>query len=218
MPKEKEEEIEWYFYIIFALILICFLLVFSTPFEKIVLSFWIYYLIYNGVMKFISEFFEKYSLLIIVLKITFGLPIILINFVFKSWYYFVQITLFSIITFGLLPSIVMEIIPKKYYLGALYLGVLISVIFFAYFGDFLWKLVKRFYGNRSENRIIKKSSNIAIIYIVMISVYIFYNFTEFSKVDISNLIEPSTFLILKEVLVTFIAIDGLRQLVEKIKK
>lgn len=215
MGKEKEE-IEWYIYFILAVILFYFFSVFSTPFEKLVLGLWIYYLIYNGVMRFISEFFKKYVLLITILKNTFGLPITLIKFIFNSWYYFMQVSLFLVTTFGVLPSIVMEIIPEKYYLGALYLGVLLSVIFFAYLGDFLWKLVKRFYGNKSENRIVKKSSNIAIMYIIMISVYIIYNYIEFSGIDISKFIEPSTFLILKEVLVTFIAIDGLRQLVERI--
>lgn len=216
--KKETEEFEWYYYIIFALVLIFLFSAFTTPFERLVLSVWIYCLIYTGVLKVLKFFLKERTLFIRIFENTFGLPVKLLKVLFYSFVVFMQITVFLVVTFGLLPSVIMANVSEKYYLGALYLGVLLSVVLFAYFGEVIWKFIKKYYGNNSESKLIKQSKNIAIMYIVMISVYIICNFVEFSKLNISNFIEPTTFLVLKEVLVTFIAIDGLRQLFKKIEK
>lgn len=211
----KKEEYEWYFYILLALIFIYFFLIFTIDLEKFFLSFCIYYCLYKGVLKLLEKFFKKKGFLLIAYKSIIGFPLVIAKIAITSWYYVMQILLFLLITFSVLPTIVMSIFPEKFYFGALYLGVLLSVILFAYAGHILWRFVKNFYGNKDENKLILQSNNIALIYIIMICVYIFYNIMEFSKVYVSFFIEKSTFLILKEVLVTFIAIDGFRQLVLK---
>lgn len=40
--KKETEEFEWYYYIVFALVLILLFSAFTTPFERLVLSVWIY--------------------------------------------------------------------------------------------------------------------------------------------------------------------------------
>jgi len=201
--------------IVLALFLLSINQGFTTVFERFTLSVVIYYLLYEGILIVFNIYLSKSLIVLFIYTNIIGLPIKILKISINSWYYFMQISLFLFITFGLLPSLIMSIFPEKYSLGALYIGMLGSIVAFSYGRHRLWKYVKGFYGNKSENKLIIKTNNIALVYISMISVYIFFNFVDLSKIDISIFMKPSTFSILKEVLVTFIAIDGFRQLISK---
>lgn len=103
------------------------------------------------------------------------------------------------------------------YGGILYLINILTVLLYAYFGDTLMKVLFilfkiKFFKNIILKEIITKKNVRIYTYITMIVIYIIYNFCVFSDVKNIFIYPIDSFNIIKEVFVTFVAIDTLIQI------
>lgn len=103
------------------------------------------------------------------------------------------------------------------YDGILYLINIVTVLLYAYFGDNLIKMLfiifkVKFFNKIILNEIITKKNVRIYTYIAMILIYVIYNFYVFNDVKSIFSYPIDSLNIIKEVFVTFVAIDTLIQI------
>lgn len=103
------------------------------------------------------------------------------------------------------------------YDGILYLINVVTVLLYAYFGDNLMKVLfilfkVKFFKNIILDMIITKKNIRIYTYIIMIIIYIVYNFYTFNDIKSIWGYSVDSFNVVKEVFVTFVAIDTLIQI------
>lgn len=109
----------------------------------------------------------------------------------------------------------------KYSQGIVYILSLLSVFFFAYKSNVLMKFAIKMFKTRLFKHYLYSITSIQLTrmytYIIMVVVYILYNFFNLSNINLP-FIPFETLNVIKEVFITFVAIDSLIQTSKYIKK
>ncbi len=107
-------------------------------------------------------------------------------------------------------------IIEQYSQGIIYILSLLSVLFFAYKSNVLMGFIIETFKTKLFRNYLNRYTNTAFTrmftYIMMIIIYILYNFLTFSKIN-PNFIPSEMLNVIKEVFVTFVAIDTLIQII-----
>lgn len=124
-----------------------------------------------------------------------------------------------------LPTAIFKMIGDSYNVdlfssdGFLYIINVITVLLFAYYGDNIMnKLFEIFKVNSFRDKIVyvfmTKKLIRAYTYFVMVAVYIVYNYCVFNNIPTILGYQPDNFNVLKEVFVTFVAVDTMIQIIK----
>lgn len=198
----------------------------ESLYEKI-LSFLLgYFAFYIGIYAIFNKIIEKYKVLSVVYNKILSIPII---FVFKIQY--VAAPVLSTIIFIALyftPSVMIlkisDFFPyiTPYVEGIIYLVSLISVLLFAYKGNkvmaFIIESFRTIFAKGMLHRFSSSYFTRVISYILMILIYVIYNFDYFSRNTIIGFVPDELLTVIKEVFVTFVAIDSLIQIIANKKE
>lgn len=177
----------------------------------------VYFLLYMNLLILVSNVenrFIKYFINIL------GFPLLLLIYLQKVAAPLLTIFLFA--GFYIIPTYLVIglteyfIILKPHLGGIVYLTNIITVLVFAYFGNHIMKFMIFSLDTRLIKNIIIKYTEVLYTriysYALMIFIYVTYNFISFSDYEFSSIIPLSAVSVIKEVFVTFIAIDTLIQL------
>lgn len=179
----------------------------------------VYFLIYIGVGLLLYEVIEKSKILSFIFKKILVFPVISLIYFQYMIAPVLSIMLFLFIYF--LPSMWILILGETYPIieqyeqGIIYLLSILSVLFFAYRSN----VVMTFFIDTFKTKLLRKhlekysdpSFTRIYTYFIMIAIYISYNFLTFSNINPSFI--PSEMLnVIKEVFVTFVALDSLIQI------
>jgi len=178
-----------------------------------------YILFYFGIVLLFSKLLQKNK----IIEFIFGEILILPIIGFKYFQYVIApiLTVIMFLSIYYLPSLLyLELedkllISDHYSQGVVYVLSLLSVLFFAYKSNnimrFIMEVFQTKFLKQQLNKYTKASLTRLYTYIIMIVIYILYNFLTFSGVRITFL--PSeTLYVIKEVFVTFVAVDSLIQI------
>src|SRR5699024_5124149 len=109
-------------------------------------------------------------------------------------------------------------ISEDYSQGVVYILSLLSVLFFAYKGNKIMLIVMKLFQTKILKQQLNKYTKTFLTrlytYLIMIIIYVLYNFLTFSDIHITFL-PPENLNGIKEVLVTFVAIDSMIQIIIK---
>ncbi|MDJ1473917.1 hypothetical protein QBX67_00275 [Bacillus sp. LS15-K4] len=186
-----------------------------------ILQVWLgYFIAYVGVGLLFSGILEKSKVFSFIYEKILVLP-------FSGLIYFRYITapiLTAIMFLGIYFSPSMWILKlgethaiiEQYSQGIIYIVSLLSVLFFAYKSNLVMRFIIDTFKTKLFRNYLNRYTNTAstrmFTYIMMIIIYISYNFLIFSKINLSFI--PSEMLnVIKEVFVTFVAIDTLVQII-----
>lgn len=107
---------------------------------------------------------------------------------------------------------------NQYRLGIVYLLSLLSIVLFAYKSTYVMRFVIDMYKTKFLKKQLFNLSNQSftriLAYLSMITIYIFYNFLSFSDLEL-DFVPFEMVSVVKEVFVTFIAIDSFIQIIIK---
>lgn len=107
-------------------------------------------------------------------------------------------------------------IIEQYSQGIIYILSLLSVLFFAYKSNLVMRFIIDTFKTKLFRNYLNRYTNTAFTrmftYIMMIIIYISYNFLTFSNINL-NFIPSEMLNVIKEVFVTFVAIDTLVQII-----
>jgi hypothetical protein len=186
----------------------------------VILQGWLgYFIAIIGLGILLSEILEKNKILSFIYNQILVIPAI-------GFIYFQQLVapFLSIILFlsiYSLPSMwflrIGETYPilEQYRQGIVYILSLLSVIFFAYKSNLVMGFIIESFKTRLFRTYLERYTNTAFTrmytYFLMIAIYILYNFLTFSNVNL-NFIPPEMLNVIKEVFVTYVAIDSLLQI------
>ncbi|WP_438317266.1 hypothetical protein [Sporosarcina sp. FA9] len=187
-------------------------------FNNILLGWAGYFIAYIGVGLLIYELFEKSKILSFIYKKVLALPFI--GFIYFQYLIAPVLTIIMFLGIYILPSMLIlklgETYPiiEQYKQGFIYILSLLSVLFFAYKSNVLMRIFVEMFNTRLFRKYLERYTNTSFTrkytYLIMIAIYISYNFLTFSNINLSFI--PSEMLnVIKEVFVTFVAIDSLMQ-------
>lgn len=185
-----------------------------------ILQIWLgYFIVYIGVGILFSGIIEKSKVLSFIYKKILSIPAI--GFIYFQYLVAPILTVIMFLGIYFLPSMWFLMLAatypilQKYDEGIIYILSLLSVIFFAYKSNVLMNFIIGTFKTNLFRKYLDKYTVTAFTrmytYFFMIIIYISYNFLTFSNIDLK--IIPSEMLnVIKEVFVTFVAIDSLIQI------
>ncbi|BCC10832.1 TPA: hypothetical protein ACLBZV_000943 [Bacillus cereus] len=179
-----------------------------------------YFLFYIGFGIIISKTLEKNKVVLFIYKNIFGVPFI--AFIYFHYMLAPVLTVMMFLGIYFLPSMLIltlgetYVVIEQYEQGIIYIISLLSLLFFAYKSNKLMEFMIKTFNTKLYKNHLEKYSNIAFTrmytYMIMIIIYISYNFLTFSHINLDFI--PSEMLnVIKEVFVTFVAIDSLMQII-----
>lgn len=188
-------------------------------------GYWVSYLIgYFGIAFIIPNIIEKNKFISFLFSKILIIPIVFFN---KFNYFFTPIlTILTFLFIYIIPAqialILINIYPvlNPFSEGILYLISIISVVLFAYKGNNLMKFITEMHKPRLYRELLERYS-ITIFtrittYTIMILIYVIYNIMDFSNLQIAFL-SKDLLNVIKEVFVTFVAVDSLIQIIKSRK-
>jgi len=200
--------------------------IFNSPFNglytDIVYILLSYTMFYFGILILLNDIIKRNKYIKYVFFNILSLPI---SFVFGIRYIIAPALSFLIfLAIYIAPSILFlqfnELNPilNQYRLGIVYLLSLLSTVLFAYKSTYVMRFVIDMYKTKFLKRQLFNLSNQSftrvLAYLSMITIYIFYNFLSFSDLEL-DLVPFDMVSVVKEVFVTFIAIDSFIQIIIK---
>ncbi|MEY9865379.1 hypothetical protein ABIE66_000758 [Peribacillus sp. B2I2] len=179
-----------------------------------------YFLVITGVGFLFSEILEKNKLLSFIYNKILSIPAIVLIYFMYIIAPILSILLFLGIYF--LPSMLFlrlgESYPilEQYSQGVIYILSLLSVLFFAYRSNVVMGFIIESFKTKLFRNYLERYTDPAFTrmytYMIMIAIYISYNFLTFSNINL-NFIPSEMLNVIKEVFVTFVAIDSLIQII-----
>lgn len=177
------------------------------------------YLLLTVILSRITHPFVKHLLYIL------GLPLILtihLHHIAAPIVTTVMFFLFYLVPTSLVLMIIDTIpIIGSYTTGIIYLVNVLAVLVYAYFGNHIMNLIIFTTKPVLGKEFIQKYSSVLytriLSYIMMIFIYLLYNFLDFSNKEEFLLLKVEQLSVFKEVLVTFVAVDTLIQIIIKWK-
>lgn len=198
---------------------------FNSLYTDIVYIFLCYTIFYFGILILLNDIIKgnKY-----IKHVFFNILSLPISFVFGIRYIIAPVlSCLIFLAVYILPSILFlyfnELNPilNQYRLGIVYLLSLLSIVLFAYKSTYVMRFVIDMYKTKFLKRQLFNLSNQSFTriftYLSMIMIYILYNFLNFSDLDL-DLVPFEMVSVVKEVFVTFIAIDSFIQIIIKKNK
>lgn len=183
-----------------------------------------YSLVIAGLGFLFYELVEKNKLLSFIYNKILAIPAFVL-----AYYIYIIAPILSIVLFlgiYLLPSLLflklVEIYPglSQYSEAIIYILSLLSVLIFAYKSEIVMRIsIDNFRPKLFRDyldRYSKSSFTRIFTYIMMIIIYIIYNYLTFSDINL-NIIPSEMLNVIKEVFVTFVAIDTLIQIIAEKK-
>ncbi|PKS15395.1 hypothetical protein CX118_19335 [Bacillus sp. BI3] len=151
----------------------------------------------------------------------FGLPLFLIM---MARYYLSPIfTIMVFAIFYIFPTAMILnlsnvlIFLNPYLDGIIYLVNVFTVLIFAYLGNYVMRIVMSALGTEIARDVFNKYFTVLYTriysYILMILIYVIFNFISFSQSNILSFLPIEPVSVIKEVFVTFVAIDTLIQII-----
>ncbi|MBU9673846.1 hypothetical protein KQ939_09880 [Planococcus sp. CP5-4] len=182
-----------------------------------IIEIWIgYFLTFIGAGFLLNEIFERNKVAAFIYTKILSIPAI--GFIYFHYISAPILTILMFLGIYLIPSVLFlsfkEAHPifMQYSQGIVYILSLLSVLFFAYKSNNIMKfIILTFETKLFKNSLIKytnKDFTRILTYIFMIFIYISYNFLSFSNVNFT-LFPTQMMNVIKEVFVTFVAIDSL---------
>jgi len=190
----------------------------STTLSEIIM-FWIsgYFLFYLFLVIFTSKI--KSQIIKYIMNVL-GFPLLI---VFATQYYLAPIiTILLFLGFYIVPtSLILELSNLNSNItpilgGIIYLVNVFAVLIFAYFGNKVMLIIIDTFKTKFKKDLLDKYSTVLYTriytYVLMIIIYIIFNFISFSKENILSFLPVEPVSVIKEVFVTFVAIDTLIQI------
>ncbi|WP_163971821.1 hypothetical protein [Oceanobacillus halotolerans] len=188
-----------------------------------IFGYWISYLIgYWGIAFTIPNIIDKNRFVSFIFSKVLIIPVIL----FVKIQYFIApiLTILSFLIIYIFPAqiilIIVNIYPalKPFSEGFVYLISIVSVLLFAYKGNSVMKFIIDIHKPKLYRELLQRYS-ITIFtrittYTIMILIYVIFNFVEFSNIQIV-IFSKDLLNVIKEVFVTFVAIDSLIQIINR---
>ncbi|MFZ7942769.1 hypothetical protein [Neobacillus sp. 19] len=189
--------------------------------EKILFFLVAYFMFYMGIYVIFNKLIEKYKILSIIFKKVLSIPIIVI---FIIQYFAAPIlSAMMFLAFYFIPSLIILNVSNTYPFisqsveGIIYIVSLISVLIFAYKGNKVMAFFVETFNTVFAREILHKFSSPyytrPMSYFLMICIYVIYNFDYFSGGEIVRFIPTELLTVIKEVFVTFVAVDTLIQII-----
>lgn len=186
-----------------------------------ILQCWLgYFIAYIGVGFLFSGILEKSKILSFIYKKVLALPFI--GFIYFQYIIAPILTVIMFLGIYFLPSMwILRLgethpILEQYSQGIIYILSLVSVLFFAYKSNVVMRFIIETFKTKLFRNYLDRYTNTAFTrmytYMIMIAIYISYNFLAFSNIDL-NFIPSEMLNVIKEVFVTFVAIDSLIQII-----
>lgn len=186
-----------------------------------ILQAWLgYFIAYIGVSFLLSKILKKSKILSFIYKKILVLPFI--GFIYFQYIVAPLLTVIMFLDIYFLPSMwILRLgethpIIEQYKQGIIYILSLASVLFFAYKSNVLMGFIIETFKTKLFKNYLDRYTNTAFTrmytYIIMIAIYISYNFLTFSNINL-NFIPSEMLNVIKEVFVTFVAIDSLIQII-----
>jgi hypothetical protein len=179
-----------------------------------------YFIAYIGVGFLFSGIFEKSKILSFIYKKVLVLPFI--GFIYFQYIIAPILTVIMFLGIYFLPSMwILRLgethpILEQYSQGIIYILSLVSVLFFAYKSNLVMRFIIETFKTKLFRNYLDRYTNTAFTrmytYMIMIAIYISYNFLTFSNINL-NFIPSEMLNVIKEVFVTFVAIDSLIQII-----
>lgn len=179
-----------------------------------------YFIAYIGIGLLFSGMLEKSKVFSFIYRKVLVLPFI--GFIYFQYIITPIITVIMFLVIYFLPSMwILKLgethaIIEQYSQGIIYIISLLSVLFFAYKSNLVMRFIIDTFKTKLFRNYLNRYTNTAftrrITYIMMIIIYISYNFLTFSKIN-PNFIPSEMLNVIKEVFVTFVAIDTLIQII-----
>lgn len=193
----------------------------SDNFLNIILQGWLgYFIAIIGIGFLFSELLEKNKVLSFIYNKILAIPAI--GFIYFQYAIAPILTVIMFLGIYLLPSLwflrLAETNPilEQYSQGIIYILSLLSVLFFAYKSNVVMGLIIETFKTKLFRNYLNRYTNTAFTrmytYIIMTIIYISYNFLTFSNINL-NFIPSEMLNVIKEVFVTFVAIDSLKQII-----
>ncbi|MCI3146188.1 hypothetical protein C5137_07590 [Bacillus cereus] len=188
---------------------------------NIILQGWLgYFIAYIGVGLLFFGILEKSKVLSFIYKKVLVVPAI--GFIYFQYIITPIITVIMFLGIYFLPSMwILKLgethaIIEQYSQGIIYILSLLSVLFFAYQSNLVMRFIIDTFKTKLFRNYLNRYTSTAFTrmftYIMMIIIYISYNFLAFSKINL-NFIPSEMLNVIKEVFVTFVAIDTLVQII-----
>lgn len=179
-----------------------------------------YFIGYIGLSFLMSEVIEKNKILSFIYRKILFLPFI--GFVYFKYIVAPLLTVIMFLGFYFLPSMwILKLgethtIVEQFKQGIIYIISLISVLSFAYRSNVVMRYIIESFKTKLFKIYLERYTNTAFTrmytYMIMIAIYISYNFLAFSNINL-NFIPTEMLNVIKEVFVTFVAIDTLIQII-----
>lgn len=176
-----------------------------------------YFCLYLSLTILFSK--NKNRFIDLLLKIL-GFPILLV--MLAQYYLAPIVTIIMFIVFYVSPTAVVLNLSnvfsflKPYLDGIIYLVNVLAVLAFAYFGNSIMKFVMSTFETKLVKDVLDKYSTVLYTriysYVLMILIYVIYNFITFSNSNLLGILPIEPVSVIKEVFVTFVAIDTLIQI------
>ncbi|OAZ67430.1 hypothetical protein SRCM100169_01136 [Bacillus siamensis] len=191
----------------------------ANIYSNILLGWFVYFFTYFGIYFLISSILEKNNIFSFIYRKILILPII--GFLYFQYVLAPILALLIFLLIYFLPSMwILRLgethpILEQYSQGIIYILSLVCVLFFAYKSNVLMGFLISILKTKLFMNYLHNYTNVALTriytYVIMITVYIFYNFFTFSNINL-NFLPLGMLNITKEVFVTFVAIDSLIQI------
>ncbi|WP_416655766.1 hypothetical protein [Bacillus amyloliquefaciens] len=191
----------------------------ANIYNNILLGWLVYFFTYFGIYFLISSILEKNNIFSFIYRKILILPII--GFLYFQYVLAPILALLIFLLIYFLPSMwILRLgethpILEQYSQGIIYILSLVSVLFFAYKSNVLMGFLINILKTKLFMNYLHNYTNVALTriytYVIMITVYISYNFFTFSNINL-NFLPLGMLNITKEVFVTFVAIDSLIQI------
>lgn len=189
----------------------------STLSEKILCWIAVYFFLYLLLAILLTTVKKKF---VTYIMNVLGFPILLIML---AQHYLAPIfTIIMFVGFYIVPTALILNLSNFYgfltpYLGGIiYLVNVITVLVFAYFGNKIMELIINTFKTTFIKNVLDKYSTVfytrTYTYVLMVIIYIIFNFISFSKEDLFSFLPIEPVSVIKEVFVTFVAVDTLIQI------
>lgn len=224
MKLKVKEKLAGFIFILFGYLIIRLLVDFDEIIIAIIFLLISYMILYIGTHLILYEFLRKNDIVEFIFYriLVFPIRVLLIYHSFSSFI----LSLFLFVFIYLMPSLLFlklnEFYPviEQYSLGIVYILSLISIFFFAYKSSFVMNRLIAFtkanFLVEFLNYISDESFTRKLTYLFMVIIYILYNILTLSGLTLS-LLPNEILVVIKEVFLTFIAVDSLREVVRKNK-
>ncbi|WP_223554648.1 hypothetical protein [Lysinibacillus sphaericus] len=191
----------------------------GSLFENISLLWFTYVFIYFGIILLIPQWIEKYKILSFLFSKILILPIVILIYYQYLFAPFMAIIMY--ISIFIIPPLLVNLLSENipifniYQEGLIYLLSLITVLLFAYNSNTLMRFINSTLKTKFLKKLLEQYTDTnytrIFTYTIMIGIYITYNFLSFANIKFT-LVPNEMLNVIKEVFVTFVAIDTLLQI------